>query len=126
MKRPEGHVPGQLLVRVLAGGLDPATQRAVEYTLGFANGADVRAVHFGDRDWDAAELGVPVDGAPRSAKLGDSILSYVRGLTDAGDVAVNVVLPERLHPSLPRLPSRSLCRRGSESDREMCSAAAYR
>ena len=99
-------MPGQLLVRVLAGGLDPATRRAVEYTQGFAKGADVRAVHFGDRDWDAAELGVPVDDAPRTAKLGDSILSYVRGLTGAGDVAVNVVLPERLHPSLPRLRGR--------------------
>jgi hypothetical protein len=106
LKRPEGHVPKQLFVRVLAGKLDPATERAVEYARGFGNGAEVRAVHFGDRDWDAAQLGVLVDDAPRSSKLGDSILSYVRELTGADDVAVNVVLPERLHPSLPRLRGR--------------------
>jgi hypothetical protein len=106
LKRPEGHVPRQLLVRILAGRLDPATQRAVEYAQGFSNGADVRAVHFGDREWDAGELAVPVDDAPRTAKLNESILSYVRELTAADDVAVNVVLPERLQPNLPRLRGR--------------------
>ena len=106
LKRPEGHVPKQLLVRVLVGKLDPAAERAVEYARGFANGAEVRVVHFGHRDWDAAELGVPVDDAPRSSKLGDSILAYVRELTGADDVAVNVVLPERLQPNLPRLRGR--------------------
>src|SRR5262249_10723709 len=96
LKRPEGHVPKQLLVRVLAASRDPVTERAVEYARGFGNGADVRAVHFGERDWDATGLGVPVDDAPQSSKLNESVLSYVRELTGADDVAVNVVLPERL------------------------------
>jgi hypothetical protein len=104
-RRPEGRVPERLLVRVVAGQLDDGTRRAVEYAQGI--GADeVRAVHFGERDWDEAELGLPVDDAPLEARLGDSMLSYVRELTASPDDAVNVVLPERLQPNLPRLRGR--------------------
>jgi hypothetical protein len=87
-RRPEGRVPEQLRVRVLAGGPEDATHRAVEYAreLGLP---DARAVHFGERDWDDAELGLPVDDEPQPARLGD-----------------NVVLPEQLRDSLPRLRSR--------------------
>jgi hypothetical protein len=104
-RRPEGRVPDRLLVRVVAGQVDDGTRRAAEYAQGI--GADeVRAVHFGDREWDEAELGLPVDDAPLEGRLGDSMLAYVRQLTASPDDAVNVVLPERLQPNLPRLRGR--------------------
>jgi hypothetical protein len=103
-KRPEGRLPSELSVRVIAGDPDDATRLAVEYARGIGVD-DVRAVHFGERAWDD-DLGVPVDDAPLDGRLGDAILSYIRATTaDAGRV-VNVVLPERLHPNLPRLRGR--------------------
>jgi hypothetical protein len=106
-RRPEGRVPKRLLVRVLAGQLDDATRRAVEYARGFDGGeVDLRAVHFGERDWSETELEIPVEDAPLAGKLGDAILAYVRELTADEGVAVNVLLPERLHTSLPRLRGR--------------------
>ena len=80
---------------------------AVEYARGFDGGdVDLRAVHFGERDWSDTELEIPVEAAPLAGKLVDAILGYVRELTADEGVAVNVVLPERLHPSLPRLRGR--------------------
>jgi len=103
-RRPEGRVPDRLVVRVIAGQADDATRRAVEYASGI--GADeLRAVHFGPRGW-REDVGIPVDDAPRSGRLGDSILAYVRQLTADPAAAVNVVLPERLQPNLPRLRGR--------------------
>jgi hypothetical protein len=103
--RPEGRVPERLVVRVIAGQLDGATRRASEYAadLGIE---DVRAVHFGERDWDVAEIGLPVDDAPLDSRLGDSILTYVRALTADGAAAVNVILPERIHDNLRFLRGR--------------------
>jgi hypothetical protein len=103
-RRPKGRVPERLVVRVLAGQLDDATRRAVEYAHGLG-ADDVRAVHFGDRGWDD-DVGIPVDDAPLPGRLGDSILDYVRTLTADPDAAVNVVLPERLRPSMPRFRGR--------------------
>jgi hypothetical protein len=103
-RRPEGRIPGRLVVRVIAGDVDDATRRAVEYAHGIG-ADDLRAVHFGTRRWQD-DLGVPVDDAPLEGRLGDSILAYVRQLTADPDAAVNVVLPERLHPNLPRLRGR--------------------
>jgi hypothetical protein len=103
-RRPEGHVPERLVVRVIAGDPDEATRRAVEYAQGLG-ADDLRAVHFGPRGWDD-DLGIPVDEAPLEGRLGDSILAYVRTLTADADAGVNVVLPERLHPNLPRLRGR--------------------
>jgi hypothetical protein len=103
-RRPEGHLPERLVVRVIAGELDEATRRAVAYAQGIG-GDDVRAVHFGERDWDDA-LGLPIDDAPLEGRLVESMLAYVRGLTSERDCIVNVVLPERLQPSLPRLRGR--------------------
>jgi hypothetical protein len=103
-RRPEGHLPGRLVVRVIAGELDEATRRAVAYAQGIG-GDDVRAVHFGERDWDDAP-GLPIDDAPLEGRLVESMLAYVRGLTSERDCIVNVVLPERLQPSLPRLRGR--------------------
>ena len=104
-KRPEGRVPTRLVVRVVAGQLDDATRRAVEYAQGL--GVDeVRAVHLGERDWDDDALGVPVDDAPLEGRLGDSILAYVRALTADEGSAVNIVLPERLHENMRFLRGR--------------------
>jgi hypothetical protein len=105
-RRPEGSVPDRLVVRVLAAELDAATRRAVAYAQALPGVDEVRALHFGDRDWDAAELGVPVDDAPLPGRLGDAILAEVRKLTANPTAAVNVVLPERLHPQLRWLRNR--------------------
>ena len=102
--RPEGRSPERLAVRVLVGDLDDAARAAVAYgrLLGLE---DVRAVHFGERRWDAGGLGLPVDDAPLEGGLGEAILRYARELT-AGPAAVNVVLPERLRSNLRLLRSR--------------------
>lgn len=108
-RRPEGRVPDRLVVRVIAGQLDAATHRAAEYARRIG-ADDLRAVHFGEREWTEDELGLPVDDAPLEGRLGDAILEYVRRYTaDAGTV-VNVVLPERLHENLPRLRGRRALR----------------
>jgi hypothetical protein len=104
-RRPEGRVPETLHARVLVGELDDATRRAVDYAreLGLP---DLRAVHFGERDWDEGEIGLPVDDEPQPGRLGDAVLAYVRALTDDPTAAVNVILPERLRDNLPRLRGR--------------------
>jgi nucleotide-binding universal stress UspA family protein len=104
-RRPEGKGPERLAVRVLAGDADDALRQALDYarTLG---ATDVRAVHFGERDWDAADLDLPVDDEPLGSRLGDSVLDYVRRLTADPAAAVNVVLPERIRPALKHLRSR--------------------
>jgi len=103
-RRPEGRVPQRLVVRVLAGDDDGATRRAVAYA-GMLGGDDVRAVHFGTRDWEEG-LALAVDDAPLDGRLGDALLAYLRGLTAEPSSVVNVVLPERIHPSLRWLRSR--------------------
>jgi hypothetical protein len=103
-RRPEGHVPERLVVRVVAGRPDEATAKAVEYAQSLG-ADDLSAVHFGERPWQD-DVGIPVDDAPLAGRLGDSILSYVRRLTADPELAVNVVLPERLHTNLPRLRGR--------------------
>jgi hypothetical protein len=102
--RPEGRVPDRLVIRVLAGGLDEAA-RAADYarSLGVE---DVRAFHVGEREWDADELGLPVDSAPAAGRLGDSVLAYVRGLTEDEGAAVNIILPERIRENMRFLRSR--------------------
>jgi hypothetical protein len=102
-RRPEGHVPERLLLRVLVGEPDTHTRRAVEYAQGLGHVDELRAWHFGPRDWDDSELGIPVDDAPLSGRLGDSILTEVRKFTADPESAVNVVLPERIDTGLRRL-----------------------
>jgi hypothetical protein len=102
-KRPEGHVPHRLLLRVLADEPDARTRHAVEYARGLAGANELRALHFGPRDWDDAELGIPVDDAPLSGRLGDSILTEVRKHTADPEAAVNIVLPEKIDTGLRRL-----------------------
>lgn len=105
-RRPVGEVPERLAVRVLAGELDEATLRAVEYACALGV-EDVRAVHFGERSWDAAELGIEVDDVPAKERLRDSVLGYVRRLTADQETTANVVLPERLHPNLRLMRGRT-------------------
>jgi hypothetical protein len=102
-RRPEGHVPNRLILRVLAGAPDPRTQRAIEYAQGLPGVDELQALHFGPRDWNDSELGIPVEDAPLTGRLGDSILTEVRKLTADPATAVNVVLPERIDTGLSRL-----------------------
>lgn len=104
-RRPEGKVPERLAVRVVAGQLDDATRRAVRYAQSLGVD-DLRAVHFGERSWDEAELGIPVDDEPQDGRLGDAMLAYARRLTDDPTLGLNVVLPERIDSSLHRLRGR--------------------
>jgi hypothetical protein len=105
-RRPEGRVPDRLVVRVVAEAPDEKTLSAVAYARQLPGVDELRAVHFGGRSWDEAELGIPVDDAPEQARLGDAILEYVRRLTADPTAAVNVVLPERIQPGLKRLRGR--------------------
>jgi hypothetical protein len=102
-RRPEGHVPERLVLRVLAGAPDERTHRAVAYAQGLPGVDELRALHFGPREWEDSELGIPVDDAPLTGRLGDSILTEVRKLTADPAIAVNVVLPERVDTGLRRL-----------------------
>ena len=104
-RRPEGHVPDRLVVRVLAGDPDAATLRAVEYA-NRIGADDLRAVHFGERSWTDDDLGLAVEDEPLDGRLGEAILTYIRRLTTEPGSAVNVVLPERLQANLPRLRGR--------------------
>jgi len=104
-RRPEGKVPERLSVRVIAGKLDDATKRAVAYARDLGQD-DLRAVHFGEREWEASELGLPVDDEPDAGRLNEAILGYVRRLTDDPAAGVNVVLPERLHSNMKMLRGR--------------------
>jgi len=104
-RRPEGKVPERLIVRVLAGQIDDATQRAVEYAR-LLGESDLRAVHIGERSWQADELGLPVDDEPQRDSLSDGVLSYLRRLTHDPETAVNVILPERLHDNMRFLRGR--------------------
>ena len=102
-RRPAGRVPERLIVRVITGAPDTRTRRAIEYTQGLAGVDEVRGLHFGNRDWDASELGIPVDDVPLDGRLGDSILTEVRRLTADPAAAVNIVLPEQIDAGLRRL-----------------------
>jgi hypothetical protein len=102
-RRPEGHVPDRLILRVLAGEPDAPTLRAIAYAQGLQGVDELRALHFGPRDWGDSELPIPVDDAPLTGRLGDSILTEVRKLTADPTTAVNIVLPERIDTGLRRL-----------------------
>ena len=89
---PRASVPERLAVRVVAGQLDDATKRAVEYARSLGVD-DLRAVHFGERAWD--DVGARHPGrrraAGRQARRRDARL---RPPADRRpDVGVNVVLP---------------------------------
>ena len=106
-RRPEGHVPDAARRCACSPG-SPTRRPCARSSTPRASGADdLRAVHFGERDWSDDDLGIPVDDAPLDGRLGDSILTYVRRLTADPESAVNVVLPERLagEPAPPAGPA---------------------
>jgi len=105
-RRPEGHVPQRLVLRVVAGAPDAPTRRAVEYAQSLPGVDELRGLYFGERDWSDDELGIPVDDAPLPGRLGDAILTEVRKLTADPQAAVNIILPERIDTGLHRLRSR--------------------
>jgi hypothetical protein len=92
-------------VRMLADAVDEGARQAAGYVQGLGV-PDVRAVHFGERSWDEADLGLPVDDAPSATKLGDAVLAYVRGLTTEEGTAVNIILPERIRENMRYLRGR--------------------
>jgi hypothetical protein len=102
-RRPEGRVPDRLILRVLVGDPDAQTRYAVEYAQSLSGTNEVRGLHFGERAWADDELGIPVDDVPLTGRLGDSILAEVRRYTADSDLAVNVVLPEKIDTGLRRL-----------------------
>jgi amino acid transporter len=102
-RRPEGHTPTKLVVRVLLANVHAGALRAVTYAhaLGIE---DTRAVSFAfDEDealrfreqWQRAGLTMPLDldDAPYR-DVGTPLLSYVRELTAEPDTVVNIVMPE--------------------------------
>ena len=71
--------------------------------LGLPGTNEVRALHFGGRDWPDDALGIPVDDAQLAGRLGESILTEVRRYTADPALAVNIVLPEKVDTGLRRL-----------------------
>ena len=95
--------PERLAVRVLLSGVQAASLRAVNYarSLGvedtraffaaFEEGEADRMVN----DWSRADLDLPLDIAEAPYRdLGDPLLRYLRALTEDGETAVSVVMPE--------------------------------
>jgi nucleotide-binding universal stress UspA family protein len=101
-RRPEGHVPEHLVVRVLVKHIDEAARQAVEYAKALGV-EDIRVVNVGDED--ASGFGLEVD-KPAGDKLRDRVLGYVRALTADPETAVNVVLPERVQSNMKLLRNR--------------------
>jgi len=102
-RKPEGHTPDRLAVRVLMADVHAASLRALNYaqSLGIA---DTRAVSFAfdeseaDRfrlDYLAAGLTMPVDLSDAPYRdVGTPLLAYIRELTADPDTVVNIVMPE--------------------------------
>jgi len=102
-RRPEGHTPTKLVVRVLVSNMHAGAMRAIAYaqTLGIE---DTRAVTFAfdeeegkvfRAEWQRAGVTMPLDldDAPYR-DIGTPLLSYIRDLTADPDTVVNVVMPE--------------------------------
>jgi amino acid transporter len=102
-KRPEGHTPDRLVVRVLVAGIHAGSLRAINYarTLGIE---DTRAVSFAfddeearafERDWRASGVVLPLDLSDAPYRdIGIPLLAYLRTLTADPETVVNVVMPE--------------------------------
>ena len=102
-RRPEGHVPRKLVVRVLLANVHAGAMRAISYaeSLGVD---DVRAVSFAfdsedaERfrgEWQRAGLTLPLDLSDAPYRdIGTPLRAYIRELTADPDTVVNVVMPE--------------------------------
>jgi amino acid transporter len=102
-RRPEGHTPKKLAVRVLVANVHAGSMRAISYAQ--ALGAeDVRAVSFAfDEDegrafrqeWQRAGLTIPLDLSDAPYRdVGTPLRAYIRELTADPDTVVNIVMPE--------------------------------
>ena len=95
--------PERLAVRVLLSGVQAASLRAVNYarSLGvedtrafFAAFEEAEADRM-ENDWSRADLDLPLDIAEAPYRdLGEPLLRYLRALTEDGETAVSVVMPE--------------------------------
>ena len=104
-RRPEGRVPDRLLVRVSpTGSTRPRSVRSSTHACSARPTCVPSTSASGS--WGDDDLGLPVDDEPQQERLGDSLLTYVRRLTDDPAVAVNVVLPERIHENMRFLRGR--------------------
>ena len=102
-RRPEGHTPERLVVRVLLANIHAGALRAVSYAQSLG-ADDVRIVSFAFDEEEAARfraeylragLTVPLDlSAAPFRDIGTPLLSYIRELTADPDTAVNIVMPE--------------------------------
>ena len=102
-RRPEGHTPKKLVVRVLLANVHAGAMRAISYaeSLGVD---DVRAVSFAfdaeeaERfrgEWRRAGLTMPLDLSDAPFRdVGTPLRAYIRDLTADPDTVVNVVMPE--------------------------------
>lgn len=102
-KRPEGHTPDRLVVRVLIADIHAGSLRAINYaqTLGVQ---DTRAVSFAideaeartfKRAWHRSGPALPLDLSDAPYRdIGTPLLAYIRTLTADPETVVNVVMPE--------------------------------
>jgi amino acid transporter len=102
-RRPEGHTPKRLAVRVLLAGVHAGSLRAINYaeSLGIE---DTRAVSFAFDEEESkqfvdeyhrAAITMPLDlSAAHYRDIGTPLLAYIRGLTEDPDTVVNIVMPE--------------------------------
>jgi amino acid transporter len=111
-RRPEGHTPAKLVVRVLVSNMHAGAMRAIAYAqaLGIE---DTRAVTFAfdeeegkafRAEWQRAGMTMPLDldDAPYR-DIGTPLRSYIRDLTADPDTVVNVVMPEMVVRGWARL-----------------------
>jgi hypothetical protein len=102
-RRPEGHTPRNLVVRVLLANVHAGAMRAISYAQSLG-ADDVRAVSFAfdeedaDRfrgEWERAGLTLPLDLSDAPYRdIGTPLRAYIRDLTADPDTVVNVVMPE--------------------------------
>ena len=100
---PEGHTPGNLVVRVLLSSMHGGSLRALNYarSLGVP---DTRAASFAFDSHEAAQFrrewrryggAMPLDLSDAPYRdIGEPLLAYLRTLTADGETVVNVVMPE--------------------------------
>jgi amino acid transporter len=102
-RRPDGHTPERLAVRVLLADVHAASLRALNYARSLG-AEDTRAVSFAFDEEEArrfrdaylaAGLTTPVDLSDAPYRdIGTPLLAYIRELTADPDTVVNIVMPE--------------------------------
>jgi amino acid transporter len=100
---PEGHTPGNLVVRVLLSSMHGGSLRALNYARSL-DVPDTRAASFAfdtheaaqfRREWRRYGGSMPLDLSDAPYRdIGEPLLAYLRTLTADGETVVNVVMPE--------------------------------